>query len=70
MTNVDRILNDLNRAQRKRALARFYNLQSIMGNDWAIFRVIVGGRMTGKSYSVTDRMCLLHKKLGDNLKCY
>lgn len=70
MTNVDKLLNDLNRAQRKRALARFYNLQSIMGNDWAIFRAIIGGRMTGKSYSVTDRMCLLHKKLGDNVKCY
>lgn len=40
------------------------------GNDWAIFRVIVGGRMTGKSYSVTDRMCALKAKLGDNCKCY
>lgn len=40
------------------------------GNDWAIFRVILGGRMTGKSYSVTDRMCALKAKLGDNCKCY
>lgn len=70
MTNVDKVLNDINRAQRKRALARFYNLQSIMGNDWAIFRIIVGGRMTGKSYSVTERMCKLTKKYGDNVKCY
>ena len=53
-----------------KALARFYNLQSIMGNDWAIFRIILGGRMTGKSYSVTERMCKLKKKFGDDVKCY
>ena len=40
------------------------------GNDWAIFRIIVGGRMTGKSYSVTNRLCALRRKLGDNVKCY
>ena len=53
-----------------KSLARFYNLQSIMGNDWAIFRIILGGRDTGKSYSVTDRMCKLKKKFGDDVKCY
>lgn len=53
-----------------KGLSRFYNLQSIMGNDWAIFRIILGGRMTGKSYSVTERMCKLKKKLGDDVKCY
>ena len=53
-----------------KSLSRFYNLQSIMGNDWAIFRIILGGRMTGKSYSVTDRMCKLKKKFGDDVKCY
>ena len=41
-----------------------------MGNDWAIFRTIVGGRDTGKSYSVTNRMCKLKKKFGDDVKCY
>ena len=40
------------------------------GNDWAIFRIIVGGRMTGKSYSVTNRLCALRRKLGDDVKCY
>lgn len=78
MTNIQkqinkRILDEQReevRAQKKKALARFYNLQSIMGNDWAIFRIIVGGRMTGKSYSVTERMCKLTKKYGDNVKCY
>ena len=53
-----------------KGLARFYNLQSILGNDWAIFRIILGGRMTGKSYSVTERMCKLKRKLGDDVKCY
>lgn len=53
-----------------KGLSRFYNLQSIMGNDWAIFRIILGGRMTGKSYSVTDRMCKLKRKYGDDVKCY
>lgn len=61
---------ELRRAQKKRALARFVNLNSMNGNDWAIFRIIVGGRMTGKSYSVTDRLCRLRSKLGDNVKCY
>ena len=61
---------ELRRAQKKRALARFVNLNSMNGNDWAIFRIIIGGRMTGKSYSVTDRLCALRRKLGDDVKCY
>ena len=61
---------ELRRAQKKRALARFVNLNSMNGNDWAIFRIIVGGRMTGKSYSVTDRLCRLKSTLGDDAKCY
>ena len=61
---------ELRRAQKKRALSRFVNLNSMNGNDWAIFRIIVGGRMTGKSYSVTNRLCALRRKLGDNVKCY
>lgn len=61
---------ELRRAQKKRALARFVNLNSMNGNDWAIFRIIIGGRMTGKSYSVTDRLCSLRRKLGDDVKCY
>lgn len=61
---------EINRAQKKRSLARFYNVNSMCGNDWAIFRIIIGARMTGKSYSVCDRMCSLKRKLGDNCKCY
>ena len=67
---ISKMLAEHRRAQKKRALARFVNLNSMNGNDWAIFRIIVGGRMTGKSYSVTDRLCRLRSKLGDNVKCY
>lgn len=58
------------RAQEHRALARFYKLNSIFGNTWAMFYVIVGGRMTGKSYSVTDYLCNSKRKHGENVKNY
>ena len=65
-----KVLNQIARAQKKKSLARFYNVNSMCGNDWSIFRIIIGARMTGKSYSVTERMCNLKKKLGDGCKCY
>ena len=58
------------RAQRKRAAARFYNLNSILGNDWAMFYCIIGGRMTGKSYSLADFLCRRKDQLGDMCKNY
>ena len=71
MNSVQKRINKRHRESAlNKSLSRFYNLQSIMGNDWAIFRIILGGRMTGKSYSVTERMCKLNKKLGDDVKCY
>lgn len=45
---------ELKRAQEHRELSRFYKLNSILGNTWAMFYVILGGRMTGKSYSITE----------------
>ena len=63
-------LNAEKRAQKKRAAARFYNVNSIFGNDWAMFYVIVGGRMTGKSYSITDFLCRRKIKLGPMCKNY
>ena len=53
-----------------RNLARFYNLSSMLGNDWAIFYCIIGGRMTGKSYSITDFLCKQKRRLGDNVRNY
>lgn len=32
----------------------FYRLNSLLGNWWAMFLIIIGGRETGKSYSVTE----------------
>lgn len=58
------------RAQKARAEARFYNLCSILGNTWAIFYGLLGGRMTGKSYSVTEFLCSRKKKLGNRVKNY
>lgn len=58
------------RAQQKRAAARFYNLNSILGNDWAMFYCIIGGRMTGKSYSLADFLCRRKNQLGDMCKNY
>ena len=60
----------INRAQKKRAAARFYKLNSILGNTWAMFYVILGGRMTGKSYSLTEYLCKQKKKKGDNVQNY
>lgn len=54
----------------KKAKSRYYNLQSILGNDWAMFYVLVGARCVGKSYSVSDYLCRQKKKLGDNCKNY
>ena len=55
---------------KKRQLARFYNLSSILGNDWATFYCLIGGRMTGKSYSITDFLCKQKRRLGDNVRNY
>lgn len=58
------------RSQKKIAHARYYQLNSILGNQWACFYVIIGGRKTGKSYSVTDFLCRQKKKLRDQCKNY
>ena len=60
----------MNRAQKKRAAARFYKLNSILGNTWAMFFIILGGRMTGKSYSITDYLCNQKKKKGEMVQNY
>lgn len=65
-----KIMNQMARANKRRAAARFYSLNSLLGNDWAIFYVIVGARMTGKSYSVTDFLCRQKQDLGKECKNY
>jgi len=63
-------MEDKVRAQKHKELARFYNLCSMLGNDWAIFYAIIGARMTGKSYAVADWLCQRKAKLGPMLKIY
>lgn len=53
--------------KKRKKTSRWYarNLRSLLGNDWAMFYVILGGRMTGKSYALTDFLCNQKKKYGD-----
>lgn len=32
----------------------YYSLRSVLGNSWALFYILVGGREVGKSYAATD----------------
>lgn len=61
---------EMQRAQKHKELARYTNLDSIMGNDWAIFRGLIGGRKTGKSYALADRICRLNARNPGGVKCY
>ena len=67
---LDKLVKHSTESASKVKLARFYNLSSILGNDWAIFYCLIGGRMTGKSYSITDFLCKQKRRLGDNVRNY
>jgi hypothetical protein len=58
--------------KKKHNQSRWYNkeLKSLLGNQWAIFYGILGGRMTGKSYALTDYLCNQKKKKGKLVKNY
>jgi len=65
------LINRIQSAQKHKNLARYYNINSILGNsNWAIFYVIVGARKTGKSYAITDYLCKQKKKYKDSVKNY
>lgn len=68
--SVAALIKDRKRAQERRANSRFYNVNSLLGNDWAMFYVIIGGRMTGKSYALTDFLCRRKKRFGAECKNY
>lgn len=59
-------------AAAKAKQSRWYaqNLNSLLGNRWAMFFAILGGRMTGKSYALTEFLCRQKKKHGDSCKNY
>lgn len=48
----------------------YYTINSIFGNDWAIFYALLGGREAGKSYAAMRWAVNRKIKLGDKLKFY
>lgn len=42
----------------------WYSLRSLIGNDWAIFYYMLGGREAGKSYATTKFFCSQWRKYG------
>lgn len=63
-------LDKVRRAQRaeqkrkKKINNEWYSLRSILGNDWAMFYMLLGGREAGKSYAVTDFFVRQFKRYG------
>lgn len=58
--------------KKKHNQSRWYSkeLKSLLGNNWAMFYGILGGRMTGKSYALMDYLCNQKKKKKDKCKLY
>lgn len=55
MTELERVKASQRAKKKKEALNReFYYLRSLLGNDWAIFYILLGGREAGKSYAATS----------------
>lgn len=46
--------SDKQAARRAKINREWYSLRSLLGNDWAIFYMLLGGREAGKSYAVTS----------------
>lgn len=71
MTHIQR-RNQREKSKQKHKQSRWYTkeLKSLLGNTWAMFYCILGGRMTGKSYALTDFLCNQKKKKQENVKNY
>jgi len=69
---TDSISRALATKRKKHKQSRWYTkeLKSLLGNTWAMFYGILGGRMTGKSYALTDYLCNQKRKKGDMVKCF
>lgn len=48
----------------------YWTIDSILGNDWAIFYALLGGREAGKSYAAMKWAVKNKLKKGDNFKFY
>lgn len=64
--------NAKKKSAKKHKQSRWYSkeLKSLLGNTWAMFYAILGGRMTGKSYALMDYLCNQKKKKKDQCKLY
>lgn len=58
--------------RKKHQQSRWYSkeLKSLLGNTWAMFYAILGGRMTGKSYALLDYLINQKRKKKDMVKLY
>lgn len=67
-----KLYNKSVKQKKKHKQSRWYSkeLKSLLGNTWAMFYAILGGRMTGKSYALMDYMCNQKKKKKDMCKLY
>ena len=65
-------LNEQQKVQRKIKTYKdeFYTVNSILGNDWAKWFYLLGGREAGKSYSVMRWATLRKLRDPDNVKLY
>lgn len=66
MAHTNFVTKRLNaKAKREVFMSReWYNLRSILGYDWALFYLLLGGREAGKSYAVTEFYVRQWKKYG------
>ena len=63
-------LKQENLKKEKTYRGEYYTVNSIFGNDWAMWYALLGGREAGKSYSVMNWACNRKKRKGEKLKIY
>ena len=70
MSKTANLLIKAKKHQHKQSRWYTKELKSLLGNNWAMFYCILGGRMTGKSYALTDFLCNQKRKKKENVKNY
>lgn len=65
------IINELSKQRKAKTYkGEWYTINSILGNDWALFYLLLGGREAGKSYSAMKWAVSNKLKKKDNFKFY
>lgn len=69
---INKVKYDNRRAEKlaKTYKGEWYTVNSIFGNDWAMFFALLGGREAGKSYSVMKHAVRNKVKKGDKFKFF